>query len=299
MSGTHVTLSYMAIWRPMGQAEDEAGALYEGVPTWMERPLLEWLGRRTVRSTSDGYVRDVAFVDKFERLRRATYPVTDHFKAAGVGAFRAEWRNSWGEFDDTLLQFVDYCIATENAFTRARNDELEAILSECGSAWKVGTRDGFAGLERRVPLGVQDAAENTMTTAGHAGNRLSQAWHAAFGVSPDPSKAYSLAIKAVEDAAKHAVTPNDALATLGKMNNVIRDQADWSLPLQREDSTFSTKDVLLAMSRSLWAGQVDRHGGTDTPDTPPIDVTKEAAEVAVMLAVPLVQWFTSGAADRR
>ncbi len=149
-----------------------------------------------------------------------------------------------------------------------------------------------------MPLGVQEATEQTISTSGHAGQRLSEAWHAAFGMSPDPSKAYSLAIKAVEDAAKHEVTPKDDLATLGKMNNVLRDQG-WTLPLQRDDPKFSSTEVIQAMSRALWAGQVDRHGGTDTPNTAPVKITQEAAETAVMLAVTLVQWFTSKAAARR
>lgn len=283
----------------MGQTEEEAGALYEGVPAWMERPLFAWLERRTSYRTNQGNIREVQFVDTFERLRRAENPITDQFRQFGADAFKMEWQMPWGGYSDVLLQFLDYCIAKEKSFTRAKSAELEEILSECGSAWKVGTRDGYPGLERRVPLGVQEAAEHTMATTGHAGKRLSEAWHTAFGVNPDPSKAYWLAIKAVEDAAKHKVTPDDKVTTLGKINNVIREQKGWSLPLQREDPGFSTKDLLLAMSRSLWAGEVDRHGGTDTPDTSPVDITQEAAEVAVMLAVPLVHWFASGVAARR
>lgn len=101
-----------------------------------------------------------------------------------------------------------------------------------------------------MPLGVQETADHIMEPAGDAGRRLSEAWHAAFGVNPDPSKAYGLAIKAVEDAAKPVVSPNDGKVTLGKMIGVIRDQG-WGLPLQREDSQAPTSEVLLGMLRAL------------------------------------------------
>jgi hypothetical protein len=49
------------------------------------------------------------------------------------------------------------------------------------------------------------------------------------------------------------------------------------------------------MMQALWTGQNDRHAGQSgyTPST------QAEAEAAVMLAVPLVQWFSSGAIARR
>ena len=75
-------------------------------------------------------------------------------------------------------------------------DELERALVEGGSAWKIGGRDGLPGLERRVSEGVQSAAEQAMITPGHAGVRLSEAWHAVYGVNPNPTHAYAMAVKA-------------------------------------------------------------------------------------------------------
>jgi len=135
-----------------------------------------------------------------------------------------------------------------------------------------------------------------MIRSGHAGVRLAQAWAAAFGVDPDPSKAYSLAIKAVEDAAASLVTPTDRLATLGKISGVVRDQGEWSLPTTREDADFPSGQLLHAMMRALWTGQSDRHGGDPDGHIP---MTQDAAEVAVLMAVPLVQWFSSGQVARR
>lgn len=83
---------------------------------------------------------------------------------------------------------------------------------------------------------------------------------------------------------------------LRKINSQIRNTGDWSLPLQREDARAPTRSTLLSMMKILWAGQADRHGGHHDPD---LAITQEAAEVAVVTAVTLVQWFTSSAVQRR
>jgi hypothetical protein len=48
------------------------------------------------------------------------------------------------------------------------------------------------------------------------------------------------------------------------------------------------------MAEALWVGQESRHGGNGYRKP-----TRAEAEAAVMLAVPLVQWFTSGAVAPR
>lgn len=274
----------------MGQTAEEAAALHEGVPVWMSNVMWAWLAR-ILDPPGMGEQRRLGLVDEFEQRRQSKAPVTSVFASRGVPGLRAAWD---GERD--VIPFVDYALANMKEYDlRGRITPLQDLLERNGSAWKVGTRDGYPGLERRVPLGVQEAAEHTMATAGEAGKRLSEAWHTAFGVTPDPSKAYALAVKAVEDAAVPKVCPTDSMATLGKVISTLRSQGDWSLPFAREDQHVSNADTLLGMSKSLWAGQADRHGGN--PD-PTLVITQEAAEAAVMLAVPLVQWFTSGAAAR-
>jgi hypothetical protein len=173
---------------------------------------------------------------------------------------------------------------------------LEILLKSSSSKWTVGIRSaGKLGLVQRVPEGVQSAVDGTISSSGHAGIRLSEAWAAAFGIAPDPSRAYALAVKAVEDAAIPVVSPNDTMATLGKINSQMRKTGEWGLPLAREDEFATTSATLLSMMKMLWAGQADRHGGN--PDATLV-ITQEAAEVAVLTATTLVHWFTSGAVTR-
>jgi hypothetical protein len=212
-----------------------------------------------------------------------------HDLDSGMKAVRTD-----AESQNAELVIADYLLSTQTKEEPA--NDLNTILEESGSSWKVGTRAGVSGLIRRVPEGVQFAIDETISSGGHAGQRLAEAWGAAFGIDPDPSRAYSLAVKAVEDAAVPVVSPKDTSATLGKINSQIRNTGDWSLPLQREDEYAPTSSTLLSMMKMLWAGQADRHGGHHDPD---LVITQEAAEVAVMTAATLVQWFTSGAVARR
>ena len=133
---------------------------------------------------------------------------------------------------------------------------------------------------------MQIAADQVMETAGI---KLAQAWEALYGLHPDPSKAYSLAIKSVEDAAIPIVSPQNGQATLGTVIRDIRNQADWNLPMARPDDRTPSGEVLLGMMQLLWTGQHDRHGGDIK--LPPL--THEEAVVAVSLAVTLVHWFTT------
>ncbi|WP_454853922.1 hypothetical protein [Promicromonospora soli] len=260
----------------------------------MRIALWRWIADRVSGSTgSGGRVLFPEVVDKFEQKRRCPNPITEHFEELGVETLKTSW-----SADRDILPFVDYLIAIEGEgrWESQAITDLEEILLECGSAWKVGTREGHVGLERRVPLGVQEAADHVMATSGRAGERLSGAWHATFGVSPDPSKAYSLAVKAVEDAAiGGTVPPNQPSPTLGNVIRQLEKDGDWNLPLTREDPKAPTSETVVRMLRALWRGHHDRHGGD--PGAPQ-SVSQDEAEAAVMLAVPLVQWFTSGAVRR-
>lgn len=74
---------------------------------------------------------------------------------------------------------------------------------------------------------------------------------------------------------------------------VIKDQADWSLPL-REHQHVPTGLLVSDMMRALLRGQADHHGSADYKD-----VGHAEAEAGVVLAATLVAWFTNGAVTRK
>lgn len=191
------------------------------------------------------------------------------------------------------LQIADYLLAHVD---RGTPDDLDAILKRAKSAWTIGSRAGRAALVRRVPLGVQVAADAVMARAGRAGVRLAKAWEELYGMEPNASAAYGLAIKAVEDAAVPVVSPTNTKATLGTVLAQIEQQGDWQLPMEREHDRAPSREVLIGVLRMLWHGQHDRHGGQPSA---PGDVSVEEATVAVSLAVTLVNLFNATAVARK
>ncbi|CAM5615761.1 hypothetical protein SGLAM104S_02834 [Streptomyces glaucescens] len=103
---------------------------------------------------------------------------------------------------------------------------LVQMLDDAGSAYRVN--EAGDGLEERVTPAVRDAVRQTIAdaatgpAAGSAADHLAAAWQAAYGRGPDPARAYSEAIKAVECAAHAVIQPNNAKATLGTMLGEIK-----------------------------------------------------------------------------
>lgn len=252
----------------------------------MRAPLVTWLQEQLAYEVS-------SILQDYDTAARR-----DHALSQFSGQ-SSTWLFDFLVEQNELFDFVDYLVfLTAQHDHRFDSDDLirlEHILEQNGSAWRVGKREGNAGLERRVPAGVELAAEQAMQRPGHAGDLLSEAWHAAFGRNPDPEKAYSKAVKAVEAAAIPVVSPRHAGATLGTVLGQLRADGDWEFPADREDQRATISSVLLGMTQVLWTGQNDRHAGQ--PDY--AATSQPTAEAAVLLAVPLVQWFASGNVARR
>lgn len=294
-----VTMSAMTdeVWRPLGFDGDDAGtydALHPGVPSWMAESFWAWMRRQLIREEqASGYSRGfqtvfaTTTVRDIERVCRVRVGPLGRNPSESFDITRAALTKAEAE-----LRAADFLLSQGNAKEPATLDKL---LHESGSAFKTGSRAGKLGLVRRVPEGVQKNADAVMTSTGDAGAKLAQAWERAFGVSPDPTGAYALAVRAVEDAAIPVVVPKQAGASLGHVIGQLKSDGDWSLALTREDADATTANIVLGVCKALWKGHHDRHGGV--PGAGP--VTQDEAEAAVSLAVPLVQWFASGMVSRR
>lgn len=298
MSDTHGTILTVTDehWRPLGFDGEQAAtydALHDGVPEWMAESFWSWMRRQLVNQVRSGYgsgyssafaestVRDIERVCRV-RVGWLSSLVSDAFDTTRKALTR----------DGAELRAADYLLSRGRT---TAPDALAKMLEESGSAWKVGERSGKPGLVRRVPEGVQANADGVMASSGSAGVKLAQAWERAFGVNPDPTGAYAMAVRAVEDAAIPVVVPKQSNATLGHVIGQLARDGDWSLPLSREDESATTASIILSQCRALWKGHHDRHGGVSGAAA----VTQEEAETAVSLAVSLVQWFASGMVTRR
>jgi hypothetical protein len=251
----------------------------------MEGPLKSWL------SDAIG-VNAIGIAQDYDSACRRMVPLSQR-APYGVEAIWVELQSTGELFQ--FLDFIVYDASLEDSWVEVHKIMwLMNILEQNGSAWTVGIRGGVSGLEKRVPEGVAVAVSEVAAEPGHAGRLISAAWHAAFGREPDYEKAYAQAVKAVEAAAIPVVKPGDRKATLGTVIAQMRADDDWSYPTDREHGAAKPSDVLLSMLQSLWTGQNDRHAGQ--PDYSP--TSRGAAEAAVVMAVTLVQWFTSKAITR-
>ena len=279
-------------WHSRRSNPEDLAALHEGVPPWMRQPLLNWVYTvMHLRKDSTGFVDlgptiDSALLEEFEMLTRRPESLLGKLDNAGLPAIYDAME------PEEFLDFVDFLVFhTQNLGGQAVPylDGLDHVLQASGSEWTVGERDGHAALEKRVPEGVVATVDQTVANAGEAGSLLAEAWRAVFGRSPDPEDAYEKAIKAVEEAGARVVSPMNMKATLGTMIRDMKTQKTWSLDLPTDGA-----GVPVEMADALWDAQESRHGGNGYRKP-----TQAEAEAAVMLAVPLVQWFTSGAIKRR
>lgn len=190
-------------WTPLGADPTAHAALVEGVPDWMRSSLRSWFASNFPIYDYRGSRTDYG-IDKMRRFDLAARqePLADRLKSYGPE------RTFDSLKEDVILKLIDWVIMDSHANNlNDKHEGVDRILREGGSKWKVGLRDGVPGLETRVPAGVQDAADAVISTPGHAGSLLSEAWHAVFGVNPKPELGYRQAVLAVEAAAIPVVIP--------------------------------------------------------------------------------------------
>jgi hypothetical protein len=270
--------------------------LHEGVPSHMETFLRAWIAR----ALRGGGAAQVAL-----RLQIATgrgnpidllaQGIDEEYLLDVVDAILG-YGGPWPELNPGDMQLGRNSNYTGLKLLRR---DLIGILEAGSSAWRVN--DDFTGLTRRVDRTVAAAAEAATGTAdnaadaGSAADHLRAGWTALYQLHPDASGAYRDAIRAVEAAAHGLVEPNNTRATFGTMLRQLRDNPDrWVLAIRGPGGTGSIMP-LIAMIELLWTGQTSRHGG-QTPTRPE---TFEEAQMAVHLAVTLVQWFVTGAVSQR
>ena len=285
------------VWRPLSvQTKEQVAeydALHEGVPKWIDRQFWNWVcsalgngpeGWNYFFDGKRGLELNCPLMEEMGVALRLSVPDEIYTSSDSLGAaIKAIKRASVDPLD-----VADYLLAHS---TYAHGEEIVEVLQRGNSKWKVGERNGFKGLERRVPEGVQVAADHAMQEGGRSGRRLAHAWELLYGVRPDPTGAYAEAVKAVEAVACPLLCPDDRGATLGKAINIVRTQ-HWHVPMSKQDDRAPTEDVLEGMMRVLWHGQHDRHDNGEP--SAPGKVSLEEATVAVGLAVTLIHWFAAG-----
>jgi len=177
-----------------------------------------------------------------------------------------------------------------------RLEELTEILVDGGSLYRVNS-NGRRCLVRRVDSTVQTTADSAIKAAPlTVADRLRTAWVAAYGLHPDPDKAYDHAVLALEDLICPLVCPRNNKATLGVAINDLRHQAArWELSIE-DTTTGQPAEIhgVIQMLDLLWKGQ-SRHGGNPNSR----EQTQAEGEAAVHMTAALTQWLTAGVLRRK
>ena len=264
------------------ERSENLSSLHGGIPDFLFPSLLDWILEYFSGSLPGKRTTDQEMILHLERrARRALSPRAK----TDLQTLAREFQDD----DDLLLDAIDLVLNQESnyGFQSYNAGQLENILEEAGSVYCVGTdEDGTFELQFRQSEEMIELLHVEADRADRATEHLHRAWSKCFRRDADPNDAYGEAVKAIEVAAKPVVTPDDPLATLGKMISAIRDEpGKWET-----DSEFDGGvQTILAMMNLAWKGQL-RHGDENAP----LEVSQEAAEMTVQTAVLLVSWFRSG-----
>lgn len=281
------------LWTPPGMGDKDKIsflAYREGLPGAANELIKVWLLRALPANRS--YTHPQYSLEPFLKFQSAMGQDFG-FKREGYGFYYSETVVVLlSSFDQTnLAYFIDYVLA-HTKLSEALYQQLESILLEARSEWKVGTQDGSRRLMERVPAAVSEIVERITDKPGAASTLLRKAWNKAFGADSEPGAAYSAAVKAVEVYTGEIFSPNNKIATLG---TAIRDfqakPSKWGFKLGSSES--GNLDQLLGVMKLLWHNQNDRHGSPSYQD-----VSMEEAQAAVLLATTLVGWFDNGLVHR-
>lgn len=281
-------------WRPLSKrtvSDPKFDEPVDGLPSYLHVPIREWM----VDAIGSFYRPDARQVESVMQLQirfKLDPPLDWYSLDSAVG----DLIDRMFRDDEFGLDVIDYVVAHGDEFQGEHSANIarriNGILLNGGSAWEVVQSSPDSSeyqLQRRTSPVVQDAVR-LLSPGTRAEAHMTSAWNSLQGRNPDASKSYRESVRAVEAAAKPVITPNDSMATLGKMIPVIRDSPDkWQF------DEFPP-ETLVAVMELLWKGQLDRHG-TDDHEVP-LEVTLESADVALHASILLVRVFSSGAVRR-
>ena len=283
--------------------DDRFDRLHEGVPPWLLQPLVDWVKDAFISfppmESEPQYDLDV--MRNIEMAVRFDPPLNWRSAADAADGIAARFRENSPEAIDVL----DYVLCRvhrpkfpQDLTWNGNVVRLKEILDKGGSVWDVTLgeenerRARPYQLTRRVAGPAYHAISEIGSLSDRAGQHLDEAWTQLLGTHPDPSAAYQAAVAAVEVAAKPAISPNHALATLGTMRGQLRSDVTNNPGLWRFE-LGGDPQVVVNMMSVLWENQL-RHGN----ETEPISETQEQADAAVALALTLVRWFVTGVVRR-
>jgi hypothetical protein len=275
-------------WIPLHLRQNDGNAFtgaVEGVPPYMAKSIWNWVDQQFITGTSsysNGHF-DLELLRKVELALKKDFPI-DTWDLD----FALEELHRLFAVEVELLDLVHHLLKLQSDWVSQL--DLEEILSLAGSAWRVETRDGRAGLVRRVAPELEDILRQTSELDPQASEYLAAAYANTFGREPNYDHAFDLAIKAVEQASIPRMNLPGKFKTLGRVMEHVK-SGSFGLLVPMPDAYSFVKHSLLADAcEVLWRSNEWRHAGKAAKATP---VSKAQAEVATTLATTLVYLITA------
>jgi len=266
------------IWRPLSArlAGKPVISIVTTAPAdALEMKLREWLKEALELEDEETIHRLAVRLNKPDAFEEAEY------------LYDESWVD-WDELYDVIDAALDLGVGDWRALDELLDDGLSAYTVATGSRGLVTRADPIDTAALTVAI---DEAKSR-NDVGSASEHLAAAWAAAYAKQPDPVKAYSESIKAVEAAAHATIHPGNSRATLGTMLKYMRDhEGDFRVMIPAPGVPVAG---LIGMMAILWQGQTSRHGG----QAPTRAETPAEARAAMQLAVTLVHWFSTGIVRR-
>lgn len=257
----------------------------EGIPSYMTKSIWHWVDERFITGTSaysNGHF-DLELIRKIELALKKEVPIDTWDLDLALDELHRLFA-----VDLELLDLVHHLLKLQSDW--ASQLDLEEILSLAGSAWRVDTREGRAGLVRRVIPELENILRQTSELDPQASEYLASAYANTYGREPNYDHAFDLAIKAVEQASIPRMNLSGKYKTLGRVMEYLK-EGKFGLLVPMPEAYSSAKYSLLADAcEVLWRSNEWRHAGKAPKATP---VSKEQAEVATTLATTLVYLISS------
>jgi hypothetical protein len=274
--------------RVAGLPRDET--LHESVPDWLDQPLRDWLESTFKNEGATGAERLASRV--LMRLRWAK----DHSRQSYVQRLDISSGMDLLNVVDAVLQLhPGWDKPDPHGLFQSWTSTLDEILTDAASLYRVDRQ--ARRLVRRVEVTVQAAVDSAvMNATPTAADHLRTTWIAAYGLHPDPDKAYDHAILAIEGLFCPLVSRQNSKATLGTVIRDLSNQAtQWELSIgNTATGQPAAISALIEILDLLWKGQ-SRHGGNSNSR----QQTQTEAEAAVHMTAALTQWLTAGILRRK
>lgn len=266
--------------------------LIDGVPDYMANsvdPWIELMVSEPIRPGSQMRVAKQGTILRIERKLRRSLGGNSS-RQSMLANFMAHLNQN----EELKLDAIQALLEMDGNETKS--NLLDMVLLESGSKWSArkGTDDMY-GLEERVESITTSAYDELIEHDPESlmSNFLAQAWEKAFGRDPDPSIAYSNAIKALEAATWPLVLPNNSRATLGDIIRELDNHKDeWQSAITETTSNIGIESVIDNL-KLVWQGQTDRHGTAS-----PVPPSQQAAEQAVFTAIHNCQLMARGLVNK-